>query len=124
MGEARMRYDSELQGKYEQMRSEILQEADQLRAEMEARDLSHREEREKLEADVESLQLKMRKLKHASTMWRLDYQKETKFKYERMIMDMETRQERDSDGAERQKLQSAEDAAAREASLIAQLNLV
>merc|ERR1712070_719504 len=45
----------------------------------------------------------------------------TKFKYERMIMDMETRQERDSDGAERQKLQSAEDAAAREASLMAQL---
>merc|ERR1711981_75876 len=119
--EARMRYDTELQGKYEQMRSEILQEADQLRAEMEARDLSHREEREKLEAEVESLQLKMRKLKHASTMWRLDYQKETKFKYERMIMDMDTRQERDSDAVERQKLQAAEDAAAREASLVAQL---
>lgn len=119
--EARMRYDTELQGKYEQMRSEILQEADQLRAEMEARDLNHREEREKLEAEVESLQLKMRKLKHASTMWRLDYQKETKFKYERMIMDMETRQERDSDATERQKLQSAEDAASREASLVAQL---
>merc|ERR1711934_1269598 len=78
-------------------------------------------EREKLEAEVESLQLKMRKLKHASTMWRLDYQKETKFKYERMIMDMDTRQERDSDAVERQKLQAAEDAAAREASLVAQL---
>merc|ERR1711934_475785 len=78
-------------------------------------------EREKLEAEVESLQLKMRKLKHASTMWRLDYQKEAKFKYERMIMDMDTRQERDSDAVERQKLQAAEDAAAREASLVAQL---
>merc|ERR1711966_607259 len=103
------------------MRGEILGEADQLRAEMEARDLSARETKEALEGEVESLQLKMRKLKHASTMWRLDYQKETKFKYERMIMDMETRQERDSDATERQKLQSAEDAASREASLVAQL---
>merc|ERR1711934_41879 len=78
-------------------------------------------EREKLEAEVEAQALKMRKLKHASTMWRLDYQKEAKFKYERMIMDMETRQERDSDSVERQKLQAAEDAIAREASLMAQL---
>jgi hypothetical protein len=119
--EARLRYDNELASKYEQMRSEILSETDQLRAEMESRDLSHREERERLEAEVESQALKMRKLKHASTMWRLDYQKETKFKYERMLMDMETRQERDSDGSERLKLQQAEDAIAREASLMAQL---
>ena len=80
-----------MQSKYEQMRSEILSEADQLRAELDARDLSHREERERLESEVEDQSLKMRKLKHASTMWRLDYQKEAKFKYERMIMDIETR---------------------------------
>jgi len=119
--EARMRYDTELQGKYESMRSEILGEADQLRAEIEARDLSARENREALEGEVESLQLKMRKLKHASTMWRLDYQKEAKFKYERMLMDMETRQERDSDQVERQKLQAAEEAYATEMALRAEL---
>merc|ERR1711959_856128 len=114
---SRMRYDTELQGKYEQMRSEILGEADQLRAEMEARDLAAREQKETLEAEVEALQLKLRKLKHASTMWRLDYQKEAKFKYERMLMDMETRQERDTDQAEREKLQSAEDTLAKEDAL-------
>merc|ERR1712028_124874 len=121
MGEARMRYDTELQGKYESMRSEILGEADQLRAEIEARDLSARENREALEGEVESLQLKMRKLKHASTMWRLDYQKEAKFKYERMLMDMETRQERDSDQVEREKLQATEESFAKEMALRSQV---
>merc|ERR1711865_1037944 len=119
--EARMRYDTELQGKYEQMRGEILGEADQLRAEMEARDLAARETKEGLEGEVEGLQLKMRKLKHASTMWRLDYQKEAKFKYERMLMDMETRQERDSDQVERQKLQAAEESFAKEMALRSQV---
>jgi hypothetical protein len=119
--EARMRYDTELQGKYEQMRSEILAEADQLRAEMEARDLAARETKEALESEIEGLQLKMRKLKHASTMWRLDYQKEAKFKYERMLMDMETRQERDSDQVERQKLKAAEENFAKEMALRSQV---
>jgi len=41
-------------------------------------------------------------------MWRLDYQKETKFKYERMLVDMETRNERISDEAERSKLLDSE----------------
>merc|ERR1711966_502856 len=99
---------AELQSKFEKMRADVLSEADQLRAEMEAKDLAQREAWEQLEQEKQALELKARKLKHASTMWRLDYQKETKFKYERMLVDMETRSERLNDDDARAKLLEAE----------------
>jgi hypothetical protein len=79
---------------------------------MEAKDLAQREAWEQLEQEKQALELKARKLKHASTMWRLDYQKETKFKYERMLVDMETRSERMGDEEARSKLLDAESRAA------------
>jgi len=106
--EQRVQYDAELQAKFEKMRADVLAEADQLRASMEAKDLAQREAWEQLEQEKQALELKSRKLKHASTMWRLDYQKETKFKYERMLVDMETRNERVSDEEARAKLLDAE----------------
>jgi len=106
--EQRLQYDAELQSKFEKMRADVLNEADQLRAEMEAKDLAQREAWEQLEQEKQALELKARKLKHASTMWRLDYQKETKFKYERMLVDMETRSERFGDDMERAKLLDSE----------------
>jgi len=75
---------------------------------MEAKDLAQREAWEQLEQEKQALELKARKLKHASTMWRLDYQKETKFKYERMLVDMETRNERSGDEEARYKLMENE----------------
>merc|ERR1719331_2664864 len=104
----RVQYDAELQAKFEKMRADVLAEADQLRASMEAKDLAQREAWEQLEQEKQALELKARKLKHASTMWRLDYQKETKFKYERMLVDMETRNERISDEDARIKLLDSE----------------
>merc|ERR1712216_476747 len=106
--EQRVQYDADLQAKFEQMRADVLAEADQLRAEMEAKDIAQREAWEQLESEKQALELKARKLKHASTMWRLDYQKETKFKYERMLVDMETRNERVSDEDARIKLLDSE----------------
>merc|ERR1719331_2430434 len=100
----RVQYDAELQAKFEKMRADVLAEADQLPASMEAKDLAQREAWEQLEQEKQALELKARKLKHASTMWRLDYQKETKFKYERMLVDMETRTERVSDEDARTRL--------------------
>jgi hypothetical protein len=110
--EQRVQYDAELQAKFEKMRTDVLAEADQLRASMEAKDLAQREAWEQLEQEKQALELKARKLKHASTMWRLDYQKETKFKYERMLVDMETRSERMGDEEARSKLLDAESRAA------------
>ena len=104
----RVQYDAELQAKFEKMRSDVLAEADHLRASMEAKDLAQREAWEQLEQEKQALELKARKLKHASTMWRLDYQKETKFKYERMLVDMETRNERMTDEDARQRLVDGE----------------
>jgi len=104
----RVQYDAELQAKFEKMRVDVLAEADQLRASMEAKDLAQREAWEQLEQEKQALELKARKLKHASTMWRLDYQKETKFKYERMLVDMETRSERVNDEDARARLLEAE----------------
>jgi hypothetical protein len=75
---------------------------------MEAKDLAQREAWEQLEQEKQALELKARKLKHASTMWRLDYQKETKFKYERMLVDMETRNERMTDEDARSRLVDGE----------------
>jgi len=106
--EQRVQYDADLQAKFEQMRADVLAEADQLRAEMEAKDIAQREAWEQLESEKQALELKARKLKHASTMWRLDYQKETKFKYERMLVDMETRTERMNDEQERAQLIESE----------------
>jgi len=106
--EQRVQYDSELQAKFEKMRGDVLSEADNLRATMEAKDLAQREAWEQLEQEKQALELKARKLKHASTMWRLDYQKETKFKYERMLVDMETRNERAGDEEARSKLMENE----------------
>jgi len=102
--EQRVQYDAELQAKFEKMRSDVLSEADHLRSSMEAKDLAQREAWEQLEKEKQALELKARKLKHASTMWRLDYQKETKFKYERMLVDMETRNERMTDEDARTRL--------------------
>jgi hypothetical protein len=106
--EQRLQYDAELQSKFEKMRGDVLAEADQLRAEMEAKDLAQREAWEQLEQEKQALELRARKLKHASTMWRLDYQKETKFKYERMLVDMETRAERVGDEREKAQLLDSE----------------
>lgn len=104
----RVAFEQRCKDEFEKQAAALRAELDVRRSELEESAVADRAQKKQAELHCHTMELRLKKFRHATLMWRIDFQKETKIKYERLISTLETRAKQEEDALQRKRQEELE----------------